>query len=104
MIICGGENIYPALIENLLLECDEIEEIAVVGLPHDYWGEVAVAVIAAKQGHTIDAAQILDYCSGRIATYSCPREVIIVDQLPRNAMGKIVKEDVRELVTQQSGK
>jgi fatty-acyl-CoA synthase len=103
MIISGGENIYPALIENLLSECDEIEEIAVVGLPDDYWGEIAVAVVAARAGHTIDAGQVLDYCSGRIASYSCPREVIIVDQLPRNAMGKIVKEDVRELVLQQSG-
>lgn len=103
MIISGGENIYPALIENLLLECDEIEEIAVVGLPDDYWGEIAVAVVAAKAGRTIDAGQVLDYCSGRIAAYSRPREVIIVDQLPRNAMGKVVKEDVRELVLRQSG-
>ena len=98
MIISGGENIYPALIENLLSEREEIEEIAVIGLPDDYWGEIAVAVVAAKTGHTIDAGQVLEYCSGRIAGYSCPREVIIVDQLPRNAMGKIVKEDVREMV------
>jgi fatty-acyl-CoA synthase len=104
MIISGGENIYPALIENLLSERDEIEEIAVVGLPDDYWGEIAVAVVAAKEGHTIDAGQVLDYCSGRIASYSRPREVIIVDQLPRNAMGKIVKKDVRELALKQSGR
>jgi fatty-acyl-CoA synthase len=102
MIISGGENIYPALIENLLSECEEIEEVAVIGLPHDYWGEIAVAVVAAKAGCTIDSGQVLDFCSGRIAGYSCPREVIIVDKLPRNAMGKIVKEDVRELVQQQS--
>ena len=102
MIISGGLNIYPALIENLLSKREEIEEIAVIGLPDDYWGEVAVAVVAAKEGHTIDAGQVLDYCSGRIASYSCPREVIIVDQLPRNAMGKIVKEDVREMVLHQS--
>jgi fatty-acyl-CoA synthase len=103
MIISGGENIYPALIENLLSECDGIEEIAVVGLPDDYWGEIAVAVVAAKKGHMIDAGQVLDYCSGRIAAYSCPRDVIIVDQLPRNAMGKVVKEDVRELVLELAG-
>ncbi len=102
MIISGGENIYPALIENLLSECEEIEEVAVIGLPDDYWGEIAVAVLVAKAGFTIDAGQMLEYCTGRIAGYSCPREVIIVDQLPRNAMGKVVKEDVRELVRQQS--
>ncbi len=101
MIISGGENIYPALIENLLSEREEIGEIAVVGLPDDYWGEIAVAVIAAKEGYMVDVDQVLDYCSGRIARYSCPREVIIVDQLPRNAMGKIVKEEVRELALQK---
>lgn len=101
MIISGGENIYPARIENILLECDEIEEIAVIGLPHDYWGETAVAVVAAADGHTIDAVKILDYCSGRMAGYSRPREVIVVDRLPRNAMGKIVKKEVRELVLGQ---
>jgi fatty-acyl-CoA synthase len=102
MIISGGENIYPALIENLLSECEEIEEVAVIGLPDEYWGEIAIAVVAAKAGRTINAGQVLDFCSGRIAGYSCPREVIIVDQLPRNAMGKIVKEDVRKMVQRQS--
>ena len=103
MIISGGLNIYPALLEKLISKCDEIGEIAVVGLPDDYWGEIAVAVVAAKEGHTIDAGKVLDYCSGRIASYSCPREVVIVDRLPRNAMGKIVKKDVRDLVLNQPG-
>jgi len=98
MIISGGENIYPALIENLLIGCDEIAEIAVVGRPDDYWGEIAIAVVAVKQGCSITAEQVLAYCSGRIASYSCPREVIMVDQLPRNAMGKLLKKDVRQLV------
>ncbi len=102
MIISGGENIYPARVENLLSGMDGVGEIAVVGLPDDYWGEIAVAVIVAKEGCTVDAGQVLEYCSGRIARYSCPREVIIVDQIPKNAMGKIVKEEVRELVLQQS--
>ncbi len=102
MIISGGENIYPALIENLLIGCDEIEEIAVVGRPDDYWGEMAVAVVVAKKGCSINAEQVLAYCSGRIASYSCPREVIIVDQLPRNAMGKVLKKDVRQLVMEKS--
>ena len=75
-----------------------------VGLPDDYWGEIAVAVIAVKAGCTIDEGQILDYCSGRIARFSRPREVIQVDRLPRNAMGKIVKEDVRELAMRKTGR
>lgn len=102
MIISGGENIYPALIENLLIDCDEIDEIAVVGRPDDYWGEVAVAVIAAKQGCSIDLEQVLAYCSGRISSYSRPREIVLVDHLPRNAMGKVLKKDVRQLVVEKS--
>ena len=102
MIICGGENIYPALIESVLSECPEIDEVAVVGRPDDYWGEICIAVIATKKGCSIDAQGIVDFCSDRIARSSIPREVIRVDQLPRNSMGKVVKEDLRKLVIQQS--
>ena len=98
MIISGGENIYPALIENLLIECDEIEEVAVVGRPDDYWGEVAVAVVVAKSGCEVDSERIVGFCAGRISSFSCPREAIIVDRLPRNAMGKVLKEEIRQLV------
>ena len=101
MIISGGENIYPALIENLLSECDDIEEVAVVGQPDDHWGEVAVAVVVVKQGSTVNAERIINFCSGRISRFSCPREVIKVDRLPRNAMGKVLKEDVRQLVIER---
>lgn len=98
MIISGGENIYPALIENLLSEYEDIEEVAVVGRPDEYWGEVAVAVVVVKEGSTVNAEKIIDFCSGRISRFSCPREAVRVDSLPRNAMGKVLKEDVRQLV------
>jgi len=101
MIISGGENIYPALIENLLSECDDIEEVAVVGRPDEHWGEVAVAVVVVKEGSTVNAENIIDFCSGRISRFSCPREAVRVDSLPRNAMGKVLKEEVRQLVIDQ---
>ncbi len=101
MIISGGENIYPALIENLLAECDDIEEVAVVGRPDAHWGEVAVAVVVVKQGSTVNAEKIINFCSGRISRFSCPREAVRVDSLPRNAMGKVLKEDVRQLVIEK---
>jgi fatty-acyl-CoA synthase len=103
MIISGGENIYPAVIENLLAECEEVEEVAVVGRPDDYWGEVAVAVIVAADGYEIDSEQILQYCQDRIAHFSCPREVVVKNQLPRNAMGKVLKEELRALVSTNTG-
>ena len=101
MIISGGENIYPALIENVLSECDDIEEVAVVGRPDEYWGEVAVAVVVVKQGSKVNAENIIDFCSGRISRFSCPREAVRVDSLPRNAMGKVLKEDVRQSVIEK---
>ena len=100
MIISGGENVYPAIIENVLDQYAELSEVAVVGRPDDYWGEVVVAVVVAKAPGP-DAEDIRSFCEGRIAHYEIPREVLFVDQLPRNAMGKIVKEDVREMVLQR---
>ncbi len=101
MIISGGENIYPAMIENLLVARPEIEELAVVGRPDDYWGEVAVAVVVTKAGYSLDADQVLGFCVGKISRFSRPREVIMVDKLPRNAMGKVLKEELQQLVIQQ---
>ena len=98
MIISGGENIYPALVENVLSECEDIDEVAVVGRPDDHWGEVVVAVVVVKEGSTVNAGKIIDFCSGRISRFSCPREVVRVDSLPRNAMGKVLKEVVRQVV------
>jgi fatty-acyl-CoA synthase len=99
MIISGGENVYPALIENVLSECASVKEVAVVGRPDDYWGEIVVAVVVANPAEQ-DAEEVLSFCEGRIAHFETPREVIFVDRLPRNAMGKIEKEAVREIVLQ----
>jgi len=98
MIICGGENLYPAAIENTLSQCPDIKEVAVVGKPDDYWGEICVAVVATESGTNFDIEQLQAYCSGKIARSSIPREIITVDELPRNAMGKVVKEALNELI------
>jgi len=101
MIISGGENIYPAVIENVLSQCEDLNEVAVVGRPDDYWGEIVVAVVVTKDLHQ-DAEKIFSYCEGRIARFETPREIFFVEQLPRNAMGKVVMEEVRELVLQKT--
>ena len=69
-----------------------------VGRPDDHWGEVAVAVVVVKQGSTVNAEKIINFCTGRISRFSCPREAVRVDSLPRNAMGKVLKEEIRQLV------
>jgi len=98
MIISGSENIYPAELEAILAECAEIRESAVVARPDEKWGEVAVAVIVRNPKSKIDANGILDLFNGVLARYKHPRDVVFVDALPRNVMGKILKYELRDML------
>lgn len=98
MIISGGENVSPAEVEGVLLDAPEIAEAAVVGRPDARWGEVVVAVVAPRPGRTIDRARVLALFEGRLARFKHPKEVFFVTELPRTALGKVSKEDVRQLV------
>ncbi|MDH4172934.1 MAG: AMP-binding protein [Betaproteobacteria bacterium] len=98
MIISGGENVYPAEIENVLLECPAIAEACVVGRPDGRWGETVVAAVVLKPGRAMSEAEALALLQGRIARYKHPREVRFLDALPRSALGKVRKEAVREAV------
>ncbi|MCX7149093.1 MAG: long-chain fatty acid--CoA ligase [Rhodocyclales bacterium] len=99
MIISGGENIYPAEIENLLIESPDIAEASVIGRPDARWGEIVVAVVVPRAGSMLTGEQVLNLLEGRIARYKHPKEVVVVDALPKTALGKIRKEDVRKMVT-----
>lgn len=101
MIISGGENIYPAEIENVLYECPGVEEAAVVGRSDARWGEVVVAVVVPKPGQRLTAEDVMKLFEGRLARYKHPKDVVFVEQLPRTALGKIRKEDVRQMVEKQ---
>ena len=94
MIISGGENIYPAEIENLLADLPGVAECAVVGLPDERWGEVPVAAIVSAPGASLSEASVLAHLSGRIAKFKLPRRVVLLDALPKSALGKVVKGDV----------
>ncbi|MFO1298600.1 MAG: AMP-binding protein [Rubrivivax sp.] len=98
MIISGGENVSPAEVEAVLLECAEVAEAAVVGAADPRWGEAVVAVVAPRAGERLDTAALLASFNGRLARFKQPREVIVVEALPRTALGKVRKEDVRQLV------
>ena len=100
MIISGGENIYPAELENILAECGALAETAVVGRTDEKWGEVAVAVCVLKDGHQMSEEEVLATFEGSLARYKHPREILFTGSLPRNAMGKVVKDDVRKLVNE----
>ncbi|MFJ4364447.1 o-succinylbenzoate--CoA ligase [Streptomyces chartreusis] len=95
MIISGGENIYPAEIEDILLTHPDIVECAVIGVPDDKWGEVPRAVVVPRAGAALDPDEVLASLSGRLAKYKIPKSLVLADELPRTASGKLLKSRVR---------
>ena len=102
MIISGGENIYPAEIENVLADCPGVLEAAVIGQPDARWGEVAVAVVVPKPGAKLDEAAVLAALDGKLARFKHPRRVLFVDGLPKTALGKVQKTELAALCVSQS--
>ncbi|MFA9430253.1 long-chain fatty acid--CoA ligase [Egicoccus sp. AB-alg2] len=99
MFISGGENVYPAEVENALYEHPAVGEVAVVGVPDDRWGEVGRAYVVLREGHSLDLPELERYLDGRLARYKIPKSLVTVDALPRNASGKLLKKELRTTVT-----
>jgi acyl-CoA synthetase (AMP-forming)/AMP-acid ligase II len=97
MIIRGGENIYPKEIEDVLHEFPGVLEAAVVGAPHETFGEIVVAYVAFRPGATSTPDVLSEHCADRLTRYKRPATILVVDSLPKNAMGKIDKPKLREL-------
>ena len=95
MIISGGFNIYPKEIENLIYTHFDAKEVAVIGVPDDTWGESVKAYIVPQEGHDIDAEAIIELCRNKLAGYKKPKFIEIVKDLPKNAVGKILKNQLR---------
>ena len=102
MIISGSENIYPAELEMVLDRCPDIAQAAVVGRPDDRWGEVPVAVVVVRQGADLTRESVLGLFEGQLARFKHPHDVVFMDDLPRNVMGKVLKYELRELVSQRA--
>jgi fatty-acyl-CoA synthase len=96
MYISGGENVYPAEVENVLYQLPEVAEAAIIGVPNDRWGEVGLAVLALHPGAELDRAKVVEYCVERLAKFKVPNDIAIVDALPRNATGKVLKRELRD--------
>ena len=95
MIISGGENIYPAEVENLISDIDDVTGVAVIGIPDERWGEVPWAVVTVREGGSVDTDGVRAHLDGKLARYKLPRNVVVVDELPRTASGKVRKADLR---------
>jgi acyl-CoA synthetase (AMP-forming)/AMP-acid ligase II len=96
MIISGGENVYPAEVENAIFGHPDVAEVAVIGVPDAKWGESVKAVVVPKPGAPEDAASIIAWARERIAAYKAPKSVDFVTALPRNATGKVLRRELRD--------
>src|SRR5690606_28066981 len=95
MVISGGENVYPAEVEQVLHRHPAIADVAVVGTPHERWGEAVTAVVVRKAGAALEEAELVAWTRERLAHFKCPRVVAFVEELPRTATGKVLKRELR---------
>jgi acyl-CoA synthetase (AMP-forming)/AMP-acid ligase II len=98
VIITGGENVHPGEVEEVMAALPGVVTVALVGIPDERWGEMVAAAVVRDADQELTEQDVIDFCRGRLAGYKCPRRVIFVDELPRNATGKVVRRGVRELV------
>jgi fatty-acyl-CoA synthase len=96
MIISGGENVYPAEVEDALYQHPDIKEVAVIGVQDPRWGETVRAIVVVKDGVSLTEADVIEFSRDRLARYKQPKSVVFIDVLPRNPAGKVLKFDLRE--------
>jgi malonyl-CoA/methylmalonyl-CoA synthetase len=96
LVISGGYNVYPKEIELLLDDQPGVTESAVIGLPHADFGEAVAAVVVAKPGATLDETALIAALKGKLANFKVPKRIFFVTDLPRNAMGKVQKNELRK--------
>ncbi|MBV8998695.1 MAG: long-chain fatty acid--CoA ligase [Solirubrobacterales bacterium] len=101
LIVSGGENVYPAEVERVLLDHPGVAEAAVIGVPHPRWVETPVAFVVLTRGAEVGEADLIAHCRQYLAGYKKPSAVILVEDLPRNAGGKVLKRHLRETYTDQ---
>jgi len=102
MYISGGENVYPAEVENVLYQHTAVAEAAVIGVPHPKWQETGRALVVLKGNETATEAELIEFCQGKLARYKIPKSVIFLDKpLPRTAAGKVLKRELKEIYGQE---
>lgn len=97
MVVSGGANIYTKEVESVLFEHPAVLEAAVIGIPDEQWGEIVAAVVVCRPGMSVSSDELISWCRGSLASYKKPRAIYFVDELPKNATGKVLKRELRQL-------
>ena len=95
MIVSGGENVYPAEVENVLMSHPGVADVAVIGIPSERWGETPRAMVVRAPGSEVTEQELIAHAKEHLATFKCPTSVEWVEALPRNPSGKVLKKDLR---------
>ena len=102
LVISGGENVYPAELEDVLHDHPAVAEAAVIGVPDERWGEACAAFVVLRPGTTATADELRGHCHARLARFKVPRSVTFVAELPRSSLGKVLKDDLRDAITEMA--
>ena len=98
MIVTGGENVYPAEVESVLLQHNAISECAVVARPHDVWGEEVCAVVVLRDGYEVTGEELRRHCKVNLAPYKTPKAIEFWSELPKSTVGKILRREIRNTI------
>jgi len=93
----GGEKVFPMEVEEIIGRHPKVDDVCVIGVPDEEWGTSVRAVVQLKPGEAAEGREIREFCRGELAGYKIPRTVVVVDELPRSPVGKMLREKVREL-------
>jgi acyl-CoA synthetase (AMP-forming)/AMP-acid ligase II len=102
MIISGGTNVYPREVEEVMLMHPSVQEVSVLGVPDELWGEAVKAVVVLHSDANVTEEELMDFCAERMAGYKKPKSVDFVDELPKSAYGKVLKRELRAQYLQQT--
>ncbi|NDJ52144.1 MAG: long-chain fatty acid--CoA ligase [Chloroflexi bacterium] len=103
MYISGGENVYPAEVEQVIFQLDGVADVGVIGVPHERWGECGKAIVVLKPQANLSEEAIIHHCRHNLAKFKVPQSVAFIDELPRNAAGKVLKRELREQFISDTG-
>jgi acyl-CoA synthetase (AMP-forming)/AMP-acid ligase II len=104
MIVSGGENVYPAEVENAIFSHPDVADAAVIGVPDARWGEAVKAIVVLRDGAKANPASIIAHCRTRIAGFKTPKSIDFIDVLPRNPSGKVLRRELRKPYWQGQGR